>query len=108
MLRTFFALSIAPTPGLRRLQARLRECGERLRPVALDSLHVTLKFLGDTSEEAVPQICSAVKPVLHAMTAASVKLSGLGAFPNARRPSVVWVGLEQAERLVQIAGALDQ
>src|SRR5262245_20925540 len=108
MLRTFFAVKIAPPPGLRRLHERLAGCGERLRPVALDNLHVTLKFLGDIPEERVSEICSVVRPIAEAMAASPVKLCGLRAFPHARRPSVVWVGFEQAERLVEIAGALDR
>jgi 2'-5' RNA ligase len=33
---------------------------------------------------------------------------GLGAFPNLRRPSVVWVGLDQAELLGRLAADLDR
>jgi RNA 2',3'-cyclic 3'-phosphodiesterase len=108
MLRTFFAVKIDPTPGLRRLHARLSALGDRFRPVALDNLHVTLKFLGDISESQVPEICSVSKRVVDGRAAIHVRLSGLGAFPGARRPSVVWVGLAGAETLHEIAADLDR
>ncbi|MGE5194713.1 MAG: RNA 2',3'-cyclic phosphodiesterase [Deltaproteobacteria bacterium] len=108
MLRTFIAVKIAQTIELRRLHERLAKLGDRFRPVALDNLHVTLKFLGDTSPAQVPEVCAIAKRVVEGQPAVVVRLSGVGAFPNARRPSVVWVGLEHSETLGRIAGALDR
>jgi RNA 2',3'-cyclic 3'-phosphodiesterase len=76
--------------------------------VGLDSLHVTLKFLGGTLESQVPEICTVAKGVVNGLGATHVRLMGLGAFPNLRRPSVVWVGLDQAELLCKIAVDLDR
>jgi 2'-5' RNA ligase len=108
VLRTFFALPIVPTRDLRRLHARLSALGDRFRPVALDNLHVTLRFLGDTSESQIPEICSVAKRVVEGRTATQVRLAGLGAFPSARRPSVTWIGLAGTETLHEIAGDLDR
>jgi len=107
MLRTFIAVKIAPTPGLRRLHARLSEMSDRFRPVALGNLHVTLKFLGDTSEEQVPVVSTVLKRIVESRTAFHAELCGVGAFPNERRPSVIWVGLDQVETLCRIADDLD-
>jgi len=108
MLRTFIAVKIAQTAGLRQLHARLSELGDRFRPVAVDGLHVTLKFFGDTSESQVSEICAVAKRVVESQAATHVRLKGLGAFPNPRRPSVVWVGLDQSELLSRIAADLDR
>jgi 2'-5' RNA ligase len=108
VLRTFVAVKIASTPELRRIRSRLAELGERFRPVALDNLHVTLKFLGDTSQSQVSEICAVARRVGDGVAATHVTLRGLGAFPNVRRPSVVWVGLDQAEVLCRIAADLEQ
>ncbi len=108
MLRTFIAVKIAQTIELRRLHARLGRLGERFRPVALDNLHVTLKFLGDTTPAQVPEICAVAKRVVEGRPAMLLTLAGVGAFPNARRPSVVWVGLQHSETLGRIAGELDR
>jgi 2'-5' RNA ligase len=108
MLRTFIAVKIAETVELRRLHARLAQLGDRFRPVALDNLHVTLKFLGDTSSAQVPEVAAIAKRVVEDRPAMLVRLSGVGAFPNARRPSVVWVGLQDSETLGKIAGDLNR
>jgi 2'-5' RNA ligase len=108
MLRTFVAVKIASTPDLRRIHSCLMELGDRFRPVALDNLHVTLKFLGDTSESQVAEICAVARRVVDGMAAMHVRLRGLGVFPNVRRPSVVWMGLHQPDALCRIAADLDR
>ena len=107
MMRTFIAVKIPPTPGLRRLHERLSELGDRFPPVALGKLHVTLRFLGDTSNEQLPEICSVLKRIVEPVPAHHVRLAGLGAFPHARRPNVIWVGIDRAEALSRIANDLE-
>jgi 2'-5' RNA ligase len=107
VLRTFIAADVASTPALLRLLDRLQELGDRFRPVKPDDLHVTLKFLGDTSESDIGVVGAVVKRVIESRAAFHVRLAGVGTFPNAHRPAVVWVGLDPAESLRQIAGVLD-
>jgi 2'-5' RNA ligase len=108
MIRAFFAIKIPLTPQLRRTYARFSELGDRFRPVAVDGLHVTLKFLGDTAEDQLPAICSAAKGIVERLPPLVLSLKGLGAFPHERRPAVVWVGFATAEPLCRIAGDLDR
>jgi 2'-5' RNA ligase len=58
-----------------------------------EGLHLTLAFLGETAEERL----SALRNVLDAATSESrpisLEVDGLGVFPDARRPRVVWAGL---------------
>jgi 2'-5' RNA ligase len=107
VLRTFISVKIAPTTDLRRLHTRLLNLGDRFRPVALDTLHITLKFLGDTNDAQVPEICAIIRRIAEDAQVMHVRLLGLGAFPNPRRPSVLWVGLDQAEALCRLAAELD-
>ncbi len=107
-MRTFIAARIEQTPALRRLHEGLTELGDRFRPVALQTLHVTLKFLGETAQTQLTEICSITKRVVEKQPRVFGKLVGLGAFPHARRPAVVWVGIEEAQPLCQIAGDLDR
>ncbi|MBI3866599.1 MAG: RNA 2',3'-cyclic phosphodiesterase [Planctomycetia bacterium] len=108
VLRTFIAVDAAPTPALRRLHDRLSELGDRFRPVSLANLHITLRFLGDTAPSQLAPIGELVRQAVELRDAFHVRLKGLGAFPHARRPSVVWLGLDQAEPLCQIAADLDR
>lgn len=106
-MRTFIAVKILPTPGLHGLNARLSELGDQFKPVAPGNLHLTLKFLGDTSDEQLPDICSVLKRIVEPNVAHHVRLTGLGAFPNARRPTVIWVGVAQADVLCRMAEELE-
>jgi 2'-5' RNA ligase len=112
-LRTFIAVRIAPTFELRQLHAKLAELGGRFRPVSLENLHLTLKFLGETEPSQISAISSIVRLVAREQPATAqhsihVHLVGLGAFPHERRPAIVWVGFQQAESLCQLATELDR
>src|SRR5215471_5368599 len=99
MMRTFIAVSIPVTPPLRHIYDRLSDLGDRFRPVAIETLHVTLKFLGDTAEDQLPAICGAAKGIVERLPPFTLNLKGLGAFPHERRPTVVWIGLGETDSL---------
>jgi RNA 2',3'-cyclic 3'-phosphodiesterase len=107
MLRTFVAVTIPATAPLRHLLRQIGAAGSRLRPPAADKLHVTLKFLGDTPVEQVPEVAAAIRSCLADQAACDVELSGIGAFPDLRRPSVFWVGIQNAGRLAEMARLLE-
>jgi 2'-5' RNA ligase len=107
ILRTFIAVTIEPTPELRAVLADLSELAPTVRPVAADKLHVTLKFLGDTDENLIPQVAEIVRKAAQERPAIEVRLTGLGAFPHAARPAVVWVGLQGADLFIELAAELD-
>lgn len=107
-MRTFIAVKITQTPELRRIHSRLAELGDRFRPVSLGNLHLTLKFLGETKASQLSEINSMVQHVAQGHPARHVQLVGLGAFPHASRPSVVWVGFHHAETLGQMAAELER
>lgn len=78
-----------------RAQRRLREEGGA-RPVESAPIHFTLSFLGDVADEAGARggrIASALASVRFG--AFSAAISGVGAFPSASRPRVVWVGTDE-------------
>ena len=58
-----------------------------------DSIHLTLKFLGNIDSDITGKITSALEEAVRGTSPFSVELSGLGVFPNIRRVQVVWVGL---------------
>jgi 2'-5' RNA ligase len=73
--------------------------GFRARWTPADNWHVTLAFLGDVDEAAVPAIASAFHAVPGQASLApfSLQLSSIGAFPNPRRPRVLWLGGQEQE-----------
>ena len=60
-IRAFIAVKIPATPSLRKVSRQLAEMGRPVKAVAADNLHVTLKFLGDTDPELIPEISGIVE-----------------------------------------------
>ena len=56
--------------------------------------HLTLAFLGNVSDNHLPALSRIVDCVSGACPPFSIKTGPLGAFPNDRRPRVIWLGLE--------------
>jgi 2'-5' RNA ligase len=58
-----------------------------------ESMHLTLKFLGNVAADFIPQIVEAMSGVAEAHSTFKLQVAGTGAFPNWQRPQVVWVGV---------------
>ena len=107
-VRTFIA--IAPDAALRQACADVAAAirGLPMRWVRPESVHLTLKFLGDVPVDAIPTIHQTLQQVAEGSTAFSVAVRGLGCFPNAARPRVLWMGLDDPRReLVQLQSNIE-
>ena len=82
--------------------------GRAVKAVDADNLHVTLKFLGSTELSLVPEIGGLLEGVAAAEASCVVSVAGLGVFPHAERPNVVWAGLEGAQTLTRLAEQLEE
>ncbi|EGB15062.1 2'-5' RNA ligase [Pseudodesulfovibrio mercurii] len=71
-----------------------------------DTWHLTLKFLGETEEARIPAIREALAAI-H-FPAFPVQAGGTGAFPDAKRPKVLWLGLVQGgEQTATLARSIE-
>ena len=83
------------------VQDDLRSTGADLKLVKKDNIHITMRFLGDVDEGLVKKLKELIGEV--EFSPFSVELRGVGAFPNLRRPRVIWVGLaEGVEELSRV------
>jgi len=107
-MRIFIAVDIDDV-----IRERLRLFMEGVRGFAVDarwvrseSLHVTLKFIGNKSAEEVQEI----KQTLTRIPAGATELSfrGYGFFPTAKAPRVFWVGVEAGPQLAALAKSVDE
>ncbi len=95
-LRSFLAVDLAPHARAQaaQLMLKLREqAPQGVRWVPEENLHLTLKFLGNIDPERIPRLVTGVSAKLQRVTGFELVLGGLGAFPNARRARVVWLGV---------------
>jgi 2'-5' RNA ligase len=100
-MRTFIALNLPARERQRihRAVRSLREGGLPVRWVEADSLHLTLKFLGEIRPERIAEVEGAVARVASATSPFTLLLEGFGAFPTLRRPRVIWMGARATPEL---------
>jgi 2'-5' RNA ligase len=74
--------------------------------VSPESLHVTLKFIGEQPRERVDEIHRALATVQEAPFEVTFRKTGF--FPPARPARVFWIGVEAGERLRELALKVDE
>ena len=79
--------------------------GSEVRWVRPDSLHLTLKFIGEAGPERVQQIQRALGAI-RAQTA-EFSFKGYGFFPTVKAPRVFWIGIQAGPNLATLAAAVD-
>ncbi len=104
-MRAFIAIELSPEikDSLAQIESHLKYSGADVKWVEKDNIHLTLKFLGEITEEK----CEKIKSILYEIGKdikpfeLSLKISKegsdpfLGAFPNLEHPRVIWVGLDK-------------
>ncbi|MEX0788843.1 MAG: RNA 2',3'-cyclic phosphodiesterase [Anaerolineales bacterium] len=71
-----------------------------VRWVSAENIHLTLAFLGETPPERIAVLGGLLGEVASQTTSFPIRVGGIGAFPNVRKPRVIWLGVTEA------AGAL--
>jgi 2'-5' RNA ligase len=103
-LRT--ALSTIQQDLKRRLE-RAEDRQARISWAQPASIHLTLKFLGDTPEEWIGSLHAAIEQIASVHKAIHVPLQRLGVFPRPQQPRVLWAGpsesWEQGEDALRLA-----
>jgi 2'-5' RNA ligase len=106
-MRIFIALDIDDTirQRLQRFMEGVSGFAPDARWVRPESLHVTLKFVGEKPIETVEEI----KRALSSIRAEPIEISfrGYGFFPTAKAARVCWVGIDSGPKLPSLAKAVD-
>jgi RNA 2',3'-cyclic 3'-phosphodiesterase len=107
-MRLFIALDI--DDAIRERMARFVEGVCNFAPdarwVKPESLHITLKFIGEQPEPMVEQIKQALTTI--AASASEIQFRGYGFFPTAKSARVFWLGMETGPQLAALAAAIDE
>src|SRR5512142_2282854 len=97
LLRTFLAVELPPALQdaiqTATLAVRSKLGSGLVRWVPGNNVHLTLKFLGDAAPSTVETIKHALAAEASRYEPFDVVVEGFGAYPNARRARVLWVGL---------------
>jgi len=77
--------------------------------VEAENLHITLKFVGAVPQARVTEVRELGREAARAGSCCTLRIVGAGAFPNARRPRVVWLGTTgDFKPLASVATELDR
>ncbi len=112
-IRSFIAIELsAPAQqALAALQGRLKTISppHAVRWTATQNIHLTLHFLGEVTPDQLEPVQAAMQAAAETAAPFSLRLGGLGCFPNTSRPRVIWVGLtEQNSALAALHATLGQ
>jgi len=118
VIRAFLAVELNDTlrASLADIQQNLKQGlnrhlppGVRLSWVQPSSIHVTVKFFGDTDAQLIQPLRSALEPLMAGALPISLPLERLGVFPSSQHPRVLWIAPttqweqgQEAERLTRL------
>jgi len=103
--RTFIAIQVRPEERLLKLirEGQGKLSNSRINWVNPDTMHLTLRFLGNTTKEQIGQILKEAPGVFRQRAPFEIVLRGLGKFGSTQNPKVLWMGLEGDEALSELA-----
>jgi RNA 2',3'-cyclic 3'-phosphodiesterase len=109
VIRTFIA--IFPPPEVREALYNASQnlpTSKDFRLVGQEKIHLTLKFLGDVSEDELDEVKQALEPIRQRHDPFEVSTSNFGAFPSEKKARILWAGIEEgAQQLRSVAENVD-
>ena len=104
LLRCFIAIEIPETVkrSIAYISDSLKKSGADVKWIADENIHITLQFLGETEESLIPEIKEALYKILAPYSLFYIKIGDVGCFPSARRPRIIWVGIEDSQSLINL------
>ncbi|HTL57470.1 MAG TPA: RNA 2',3'-cyclic phosphodiesterase [Candidatus Limnocylindrales bacterium] len=74
-----------------------------------DQFHLTLRFLGNVQAALAEQLIDSLRTTCESISPLELRASGLGFFPSAKAPRVVWVGVQDnRNQLQELHSAVEQ
>jgi 2'-5' RNA ligase len=107
-MRLFVALDFPDEvrSAIRDLIASLKPLARNARWVRPETMHITLKFIGETNAAKVASIRAVLAPI-HSPLLVEMHFRGVGFFPDERRPRVMWCGVEASPNLAELAAGVE-
>jgi RNA 2',3'-cyclic 3'-phosphodiesterase len=106
-MRIFIGIDLSDEvrANLARFLEGVRGFAPDVRWVQPESLHVTLKFIGEQKPERVETIRERLRQIKG--PALEIRFAGHGYFPTANAPRVFWIGIQAGPELAALAGNID-
>ena len=111
-IRAFITLQLPAN-----IQQQLADCCQALaqelpqnsvRWVKPENIHLTLRFLGDTTMEKMPALTATLDQLCQRYPPFTLTLSQFGCFPHCKHPRIIWAGVDGwGTAQMQLKTALD-
>jgi 2'-5' RNA ligase len=75
--------------------------------VAPANLHLTIKFLGNTGNTALPHISRALTQIATTYEPFYIKIYGTGTFPDKRNPRIIWIGAGASDIILRLRNDIE-
>lgn len=111
LMRLFLSVNFPEhmIPELNRQIEKLRKVSRNIRWTKPENIHLTLKFLGDIPDENVSSIVAVLRSDAVSVQQFKVSVKGIGFFPNAKRPRIIWAGVDEgAKELSSLAKEIEE
>ncbi len=79
----------------------------KIKWIKENGMHITLKFLGEISEDKVSDIDNILEKTAEQHKPFPITFKGTGYFPNRKKPRVLWIGIENNTILCDIQSQLE-
>lgn len=110
IIRAFLSVDIDDEKLLSRIihiQSKLNQSVAKMKLVERENIHFTWRFFGDTSVSEIDVIHSALETLSFAPF--EIRISGVGAFPNSKRPRIIWIGVtDNRDELCRLKSETDK
>ncbi|MCP2605109.1 RNA 2',3'-cyclic phosphodiesterase [Candidatus Aminicenantes bacterium AH-873-B07] len=110
-MRLFIAIELSSEvkKGLMELINILKSKGEGVKWVNPENIHLTLKFLGETSPSRIQEITDSLKKSVKNFSSFYLSIKGTGCFPSEKKPPrVLWVGVEHNNYLIDFQREIEK
>ncbi len=109
-MRLFVALQLDERTRAALARVRIPESvrGVRVRRVDARNLHLTLSFLGDVDQSAIPGVYRALSAASLGVPGFELRVRGLGAFPARGSPRTLWAGVDPVPPLLALERRLGE
>jgi 2'-5' RNA ligase len=84
-----------------------RGTGSLIRWVAVENMHLTLKFLGDIPTANMEVLTQMIRAEADSFNCFDIHLTGIGSFPNPKRPRVIYIGIQAPAELEAFQSQLE-
>jgi 2'-5' RNA ligase len=111
VLRVFIAIELPAhvCDAIQKQIVRLRQTlgNDLIRWVPTQNMHLTLKFLGDTTTAYLDFLKQMLSREAESHPQFNLQLGGLGSFPNSRRPRLLWIGIHAPADLASLQRSIE-